>query len=259
MLIDKNIVIKYLNSEDEEYITNHWVFNNIEEGKYLFEKPSIKKKNDIRELLLNIESKLLDFVPLNKEIYSSLYPNWREVLKDVNIILVVGCPNPYDAMVREYKKKEYIIFDLIRFNDYKELGYDIDFVIKQLITHELSHLCLHEKYPPFDYISFKEKLKYIVFDEGFAHILAFKEDLENYDFTEIIKEHYENSLSKLRKSLKEKDINKQKKLLIESNSGKYWNKFGAVAGKLFIAENIKNINELYKSGIENFISEMDIL
>ena len=108
MLIDKDIVLKYLNSEDEEDISDHWIFNLIQEGEYLFEKPSAEKKNDIRKLLLNIESGLLDFIPLNEKIYSSLYPNWREVLKDVNVILVVGCPNPYDAMVREYKKKEYI-------------------------------------------------------------------------------------------------------------------------------------------------------
>lgn len=259
MLIDKDIVLKYLNSEDEEDISDHWIFNHIQEGEYLFEKPSAEKKNDIRKLLLNIESGLLDFIPLNEKIYSSLYPNWREVLKDVNVILVVGCPNPYDAMVREYKKKEYIIFDLIRFNEYKDLGYDIDFVIRQLITHELSHLCLHKKYPPFDYNSFKEKLKYIVFDEGFAHILAFKEDLENYDFSKIIKDHYEDSVSKLNEALKEKDMNKQKKLIIESNSGKYWDKFGAVAGKLFLVDNIKNINELYNRGPKNFISCMNIL
>lgn len=52
---------------------------------------------------------LNDFKSYNIGVFSTLFPRWRELIG--NIILSVGCPALYDAMVREYNGKYYIMFD----------------------------------------------------------------------------------------------------------------------------------------------------
>ena len=147
MFVDDRIVLKYLCNDDENDIKNHWIFHRIEKGKYLYEAPNAEKQDDVNKIRLYVKDTLSDFSPLNKNIYSALYPDWKTIINDMNVLLVVGCPEPYDAMAMEYNGKQYIIFDLIRFSDYKDSGYDIELLVKQLITHETSHLCLHKKYP----------------------------------------------------------------------------------------------------------------
>lgn len=256
MFVDDQIVLKYLSGDSEDEIKNHWIFHSIEKGKYLYEAPNAEKQEDINKILLYIKDKLSDFSPLNKNIYSALYPEWNTIIKNMNVLLVVGCPSPYDAMVREYDGNQYIIFDLIRFSDYKDSGYDFELLIKQLITHETSHLCLRKKYPISVTNSYLDQLKYITFDEAFAHLLAFKDNVEEFDFSSIINDHYNKAFIKLKEAMAEKDIQKQKDLLIQSNSGPYWNKFAAISGKLFLASNIKEVQKLYNSGIDSFISSM---
>ena len=258
MLIDDSIVLKYLSGENDDKTSSHWVFQNIEKGKYLFEVPDDAKRDEVNKILISIKKILSDFIPLNEDIYSALYPEWKSIIKDMNVLLLVGCPDPYDAMVREYGGKEYVIFDLIRFCDYNEQGFNIDMLVRQLITHETAHLCLHMKYPIPTSDDFFEQLKYIIFDEGFAHLLSFKDNLREFDFSTMIKEHYNQAFIKLQEAMKEKDWEKQRVLLNESNSGPYWDKFASISGKLFLASHLENIEEIYNSGIDNFISYMGL-
>lgn len=258
MLVDDSVVLQYLNDNNAGNISSHWIFQNIEKGKLLFEAPDDAKRDQVNKILISIKKTLLEFIPLNKDVYSALYPEWRSIIKEADILLVVGCPKPYDAMVREHDGKEYIIFDLMRFCDYSEQGYDIDMLIRKLVTHETSHLCLHMKYPIPASDDFPEQLKYIVFDEGFAHLLSYKDNIQKFDFSAVINEHYNQSLMKLKEAMKEKDYNKQMILLEQSNSGSYWSKFAAISGKLFLAIHLNDIEKLYKNGINNFISSMGL-
>ena len=259
MIIDFTLVNKFLNEDKYREIENHWLFNNIEKGEHLFELPNESQRNEVERILDHIQNNLSDFKPLNEDIFTSIYPEWPQIINDMNVLLVVGCPDPYDAMVMEYGGRQYVIFDLIRLNNYVRLGYNIDSMINQLLTHEISHLCLREKYPVPNSTDYFENLKYIVFDEAFAHILSFNEDIRGYDFTNIIKEHYSKSLSKLRSALNETDYDKQNELLIQANSGVYWDKFGAISGKLFLARNIEEIVNIYSKGIDNLIQLMGLI
>lgn len=257
MIIDDEVVRKYIEGGGQEAIENHWVFDHIEEGKHLFSMPKERERPEVIEMLALMKEAIENFMPFNEKIYSSLYPGWKEIIKEVNVILVVGCPSPYDAMVMEHEGKSYVIFDLIRFHEYKVLGQDMRKITRQLITHETSHVCLQKRYPVPETGSFRDKLAHTVFDEGFAHLLAYQEDIRSYDFTSLYQAHHGANDLKLKAAFKERDEKKQKALLLRASSGPYWEKFGAVSGKLFLAAHLEELKDLYEGGVEHLIMRMD--
>ena len=255
MIIDSGIVNDYLNDNE---ISGHWLFSSIEEGRQLFVKPRASLKPAVREVMTEINHSLEDFVPFNRALYSDLFPNWQSVMKRINVLLAVGCPPPYDAMVREHDGEEFVIFDLVRFNAYKEEGSDLVRLARSLITHESAHVCLHNRHRPTkdDYIS---KLKYITFDEGFAHFVSFAEDVMSFDFTDVISKYYLKSLCRLKCALDETDAEKRISLLVEANSGGYWDKYAAISGMLFLAQTKAHITEIYKGGADGMFVRMGII
>lgn len=253
MNIKDKLVRDYLQNKLQSEDNTCWIFSNIRVGEYLFEAPSYTEKHHVEKILVIFQYVLLDFKPLNDSIFEELFPTWRKLLKEINIILSVGCPNPYDAFTRTYEGQEYLIFDLIRFNEYKKMGYDIELVIRQIITHEFVHICINNRYPKATNLNYREELEYILFDEGFAHLLSFKEDILDYDFDELIKTKLPNSISIFKQALVETDLEKQKILLEEADSGSYWDKFAAISGKLYLAKNINQLNKLYCLGPKQFM------
>lgn len=254
MNVDVSIVRSFLQGSDE-YV-EHWLFYHIlDDGEYTFCKPDTTQKEMVEEALNKTLDALNDFKPYNINVFSTLFPRWRELICDVNVILSVGCPAPYDAMVREYNGKEYMIFDLIRFLDYQKDGEDILLLIRQMITHELSHICIHFDYPVIS-SPYTEALGYIAFDEGFAHVLSFVDGIEMYNFLPAIQAHYQNARDKMKTALVETDIQKQKENLEASNCGSYWDKFAAISGKLYIASHINLIYEIYQSGPSELLTQI---
>lgn len=254
MNIDPSIVNSYLSADDE--YAEHWLFHHIlDNGDYAFDKPSPARREMVRGELAEIQRVLNGFVPYNLELFSALFPKWSELLQDVNIILSVGCPAPYDAMVREHDGKEYMIFDLIRLLDYQRAGEGAAALVRQMITHEASHVCLHADYPPRP-ASYREKLGYIAFDEGFAHALAFSDGIDACDFRPMIQSHYRHSVEQLRAAVLETDPRRQEQLLEASNCGPYWDKFAAISGKLYILSHLNRIYEIYQSGPSELLSNI---
>lgn len=257
MNIDVSIINDYLN--DEVSYEKHWIFNSIlGNNQYLFDKPSHNLKESISSTMKKVIDILKSFIPYNVVLFSKLFLNWKELSKNVNVILAVGCPKPYDAMIREHNEKDYIILDLVRLLDYHE---DISEVIKKFFTHELIHVCIKVDYP-FNIkneSSYKKILEYLVFDEGFAHLLSFKENVCEFDFSELIKTHYNKSIKQLKIALTEEELSKQIDHLNQANSGIYWNKFAAITGKLYLANNLNDLFSIYKAGpktmLENIIFE----
>lgn len=255
MIIDSSIVDNFIN--DNEF-GGHWLFNSIEEGQHIFDKPRVSLKPAVIGVMYEIKRILEEFVPLNCALYRGLFPAWQSIMNEAKVLLAVGCPPPYDAMVREHDGEDYVIFDLVRFNMYKEEGYDLANLARGLITHENAHVCLHGRHRPMesDYIS---KLKYITFDEGFAHLVSFTEDVMSYDFTELISKYYSKSLCRLKCALNETNAEKRSSILIEANSGSYWDKYAAVCGMLFLAQNKKHLVEIYEGGVDRMFAHMDII
>ncbi len=91
--------------------------------------------------------------------------------EDIIIYIIVGSPNPYDAMVRQDREgNKSIIFDLARIGSYSKDINEIEEIIISLITHEVAHIYIGKeyKYPSME-DSIYNILQHIVFDEGIAH------------------------------------------------------------------------------------------
>lgn len=246
MNIDNSMIRSYLSGKDD--YKYHWLFNSIlDSGEYTFDRPNDEYKEKIKEIYEKTYENLISFTPYNVKLFSVLFPKWKNLINDVNIILAVGCPSPYDAMVREHDGIEYVIFDLIRLMSYEKYGDDILSLIIGMITHEISHVCIHTDYPVINN-TYENKLSYITFDEGFAHLLAFTDKINSYNFRPMIEAHYQNSVRKLQMALSETNIFRQKEYLEASNCGAYWDKFAAISGKLYLASNIDNLYNIYKAG-----------
>ncbi|MDO4753558.1 MAG: hypothetical protein Q4A41_01015 [Bacillota bacterium] len=166
-------------------------------------------------------------------------------------------------MVREYEGKEYIIFDLVRFLDVKSQGHDPLRFAHSMMTHELSHICIHEAVPylnpdALEISPYRYDLSYLVFDEGFAHFLSLDEDAAQYDFRAMLDKNHKESLRLLREAYRETDPVKQRKYLEEANSGSF--QFGSLCGLLYLAVCREKLAEIFREGplhmMEGILNQM---
>lgn len=252
MDIDDTIVQKYLNGSPSEDYADAWIFHHIEKDEYLFEEPVETLKPQVLELYQGVQDTVQHFVPCNEVLWNAQFPQYRERLKGCTIQLVVGCPSPYEAMVRENTQHdEVIIFDLIRFTRYGMSR--AQEIIRSMMTHECAHLLLHQDYPSTNAKTYLEKMRYMLFDEGLAHFLATTKQLSNSELLERKKD----ALQSYRHALQEQDPEQQQTLLIRACSGPYWNKFACIAGMFLWADissssGIGGVIDAYKEGWHRF-------
>lgn len=245
MKLDASIVTNYLQGR-EDY-AGHWLFTSIQEGEYTFDRPDPVCRKEVEALCCQAEKALYDFTPYNAALFAALFPRWRELAAEVNVLLAVGCPAPYDAMTMEREDGMYLVFDLIRFLDYQRAGKDIPSVLRALITHELTHVCLRADYQPV-LTDYRGKLAYITFNEGFAHALAYAEDIMAEDFSAVLAAHYLDAVGELKAALAETEPQKQAEYLRRSDCGTYWGKFAAMSGKLYLLAHREEMEAIYRAG-----------
>jgi len=239
MNIDDSIVQAYLAGR---ICKDHWIFN-----LHAFNEPDSRNRQDVEKLSARIKENILSFTPQKDKEIKLLFPDFYEIRAHVSVILCVGLHQPYDAMVRSYNGREFIIFDLIN------IGNDVDTsTINGLLLHEILHVCLHEKYASEDNVPFLDKMDYLVFDEGFAHALAYFEHFPNFKYDSLAEERYLKSLEMLERALLETNSEKQEEYLVMANTGNYWDKFGSICGKMYLLKNMDKIVEIYNDGPRNF-------
>jgi hypothetical protein len=160
---DDMIVQKYLANKPSDAYKNEWFYDN---GRR-FDEPSPQFRIEVSEMLEKFIEKITNYTPSNETFINSIFPNFYAVIKKTIVLFVVGLKDPYDMMMLEHNKRFYVIIDLIRL-----LGYGKNTIFS---VHEFIHVCVHEHYPEPEKASYKERLDYIAFDEGFAHVLGYME------------------------------------------------------------------------------------
>lgn len=246
MIIDTEILEKYY--MDQLSSESHWVYGAILSSERLFEQPK-QNKDQIRSMAELIHQIAADFEPYNQAMVYRLFPDFQSQLDEVCLVLAVGLPAPYDALVRSYHDKEYIIFDLAQFLNYGMTTGQVHEFTKSMLTHEGIHLALHHQYPvPEINMAFKQRMDYLCFDEGFAHLLSTWKKIECLDFADF-NSQYLKAKKRYQEVVTNPCLDPQ---LEEANSGPFWEKFGAIYGCLTLLKNRDQLERLYQSGPDVF-------
>jgi len=239
MIIDDSMVQAYLAGR---LCNDHWIFD-----LHGFNEPDSGNQQAVEKLLARMKENLLSFTPEKYKEIQLLFPDFDEIRSHVSIIFCVGLRQPYDAIVRSHNGKEFVIFDLINIGNNADTS-----TINGLLLHEILHICLHEKYAYEDNVSFLDKMDYLVFDEGFAHALSYFEYFPDFKYDSLAEERYLKSLELLERALVETNGEKQEEYMMMANTGNYWEKFGAISGKMYLLKNMDKIVEIYNDGPKNF-------
>ena len=245
MAIESTVVDAYINHYDMIPFKESWYFSSsildMDEGKNIFVLPpdDDNVREDVKRLRDAFYSVIEDFEPLNRPIWDSLFPSWED--KKANIDLIVGFPEPYDAVnTHSPDGKSHLVFDLCCWRGYLTLP-DTEKLILNVVTHELTHYLIGCYYPEADMAleskDYLEKLDAYTFHEGFAHLISYNaSDIDKTDWhSENLESVYTTAKEKMNLALREKDREKQKKFLYDAICGKYYDKFACMCGMLYLA------------------------
>ncbi|MFC2079395.1 hypothetical protein ACFLSZ_05405 [Candidatus Bipolaricaulota bacterium] len=257
MNLDTAIADRYREDRSVQALADHWIFSNIKPGCHLLQDPPELAYDQICELYEMVSSSLKDFEPLNLAIWEAFFGVYKGMPDDMIIYLIVGAPEPYDAFVRFHDGKNAAIFDLYRFSTYSQNPADLVSIVRNLITHEFSHIRIHENHlePPHD-APIEQVLRHILFNEGIAHFLAYDRDVSSVDWdTEDLLEKKRKAYSSLRHEFSTCSASNREDVLIRATSGKFWDKFAAVSGLFAVADyyvqhqkNLESLTQLYLQG-----------
>lgn len=270
MLIDSDIFDFYLENRNIDKHREDWIFKYLEKVsgmESVFEEPS-HTQDEIKimtRIAIEIRKQIENFKPNNLEIWNLLFLNWEKIISGVVVYFIVGLPSGYDALaLRDEQGKPIVVYDIGNWIIYKDMS--ILNVVNNLLTHELCHVCIDDVFPEIHNIyltgSYHEGLDAIVFNEGFAHLLAFEnKNIASVDWkSEKFQEIFKDNVEKLKAAILEKEVSKQKQFIQESTSGSYYEKFGAIVGMLYLANEWgKNGNlglkKIFDEGYYNFASK----
>ena len=251
MKTDDHIVLRYLRGQGLDEEKDCWIFK--WENKNVFEYPDEIHRQWVSKLHYKLTEQVKNYVPRNLKTVQLLFPDFENIMKKFNIMFVVGFPDPYDAMVLERNGKSFVVFDLIQFG--KETLSE-EYSCHRVLTHELIHICLHNRYPSPENPSYLEDLSYKAFDEGFAHALTFADNITQFQFDKFLEEKFRDAREMMRRALVESDTAKQEEFRKRVDTGNYWDKFASICGKLYLLKHKDRLCDIYSNGWRNFAEKI---
>jgi hypothetical protein len=151
-----------------------------------------------------------------------------------NVIYTSGVSAPYDAWTVSIDDSPVVFFNLSEWT--------VEELFKQglaVVIHEVTHALLEPFLKGLESGSPLKSLEKIVFDEGMAHFLGFPGDrftlLERYYEKWLQSEADLKNAQEILGSIQVTDAEKED-LLLRSNTGSFWNKFGAISGMFRFAK-----------------------
>ena len=226
--------------QDNPNIATRLANAKIQEDRFTPPPEDLALRETVRKLERRICEAAAHFVPVNRPIWDALFPDWEAVQPTLD--LIVDYPEPYDAVAAHSPGGQaHLIFDLIRWCNYAELD-QLDSIIRNLLTHEITHLLIGHRYPAADAAlestDYLTRLDAYTFHEGFAHLLSYQAtEIDCVDWhTPELTEVAAASRAKLRLALTETDPDRQKQFLEEAVCGSYYEKFACMCGMLYLAD-----------------------
>lgn len=216
---------------------------NIKCNLITVENPSTLDKESLPNTNLNIKPIIGKPIP-NLNFFSNLisefnkngdclineifYPLLNEKKFKIQVIATHGIEEPYDAWSTKYKGKVSFFFNLSLWpiNDLKRAGMPV-------IKHEITHVLLSDLLKRPDKKNSLETIEHILINEGIAHYIGYTRDRSRMLIDYADKwETAESKLSDALKKLSDKNLSdkEKEKLIYQSNTGSYWDKYAAIAG-----------------------------
>lgn len=217
----------------------------------------------VGRIYLEIKEIVEDFNPCNIDIWAAIFPEWRRIIGEVTVNLIVGYPEPNDATVLKAPDGcNHVLLDLGLWVKY-EGHCNMRSVIHNLLTHELCHICIGETVSDIDEDTLSDNyltnLDANTFHEGFAHLVSFEDKdigLVNWkdERWNIIKE---SSKRKMQEALVATDKQEQDKFLYNAIYGNYYEKFACMSGMFYLVEcwqknGIQGLKTVFEEGYAGF-------
>lgn len=245
MHIDSSIVQAYISGMDMCQYEKEWFFFSsaldVGRGKNIFTLPPDDDviREEVNRLEFCFRQGAEHFDPVNRPVWDALFPDWQKIQPVID--LIVGFPEPYDAVTMNAPDGQtHLVFDLICWRKYAGMA-DLNRIIRNLLTHEITHLLIGKNYPEVDAAldssNYLMKLDAYTFHEGFAHLISYQTtEIDCVDWhTDQMKEVYSTCKEKMRVALAETDARKQEQFLNEAVCGTYYEKFACMCGMLYLA------------------------
>ncbi len=232
MIIDSHIVEEYLAGGPTGRFRDEWCFGG---GHPPYAEPEGSERERVREVYRQVLDCAGDFSPVNRPVWDRMFPEWREQTAGVELLLIVGYPEPYDAVsTKDPQGGEAIILDMLRWTAY--LGH-IKEAAGNMLTHELTHSLISLRAPEVvedgEHGEYLSRLDALAFN---AHLLSFRGmELDKVDWSQY-GEVRDRSREKLRAALECGEQSEQERLIYEGTAGRYFDKFLCMAGMFYLEE-----------------------
>lgn len=213
------------------------------------------RKDIVQELNTQLENVIDEFPTFNKELFTSLFPDYKKQLDRVCVMAVVGTIR---NRIVETEEHLYIIIDLIHIANYTRIVSQMTYIIQNYLSFELSKYLIHLRFPVHsrNYLSL---LNHFAFTNGLANYLAWNVSCDTYKFsTEKYETHKERAFGLLAQAMEVETKTLQHKILTYAVSQDFWEQFPSVAGMFYFDDIYHELGKegvvlLYTHGPKNFI------
>ena len=137
MLYDNRIAAAFLEGRP---VTEEKHFYLLQEYK----EADPKRRDIVQELDSQLESIVEEFPTFNKELFEAVFPNYREQLKTVCIMAVVGTK---ENRIVKSEEGLCILIDLIHIADYTRIVSQMTYILQNYLTFELSKYLIQKQFP----------------------------------------------------------------------------------------------------------------
>lgn len=149
-----------------------------------------------------------------------------------NVISTSGIPSPYDAWTIQKDGSLVILFNLSEWtiDEINQFGLSV-------IIHEVTHALFQPLLQKHIGIHNLKPIDRIILDEGLAHFIGFPGDRSTLPNLQEKWESAEKTLAESLVKLDSDDIsdNEKENIILKSNTGPFWSKYGAISGMFRIA------------------------
>ncbi len=253
MILKDSIIQAYLQSKPIHTAQDYILLRNLT-------TPDNSRIEIVKELYQRLIMMLQQFPIFNQELWNALFPNWKNTLKDVYILPVVGLTSSIHP-IQIIDGRTYIVIDLIQTANYTRIVSQMEYLLQNLLMNSLAELCIQDSYP-LKPVSYLQTLDCMFFKEGLKTYLSWNKNCNHYVFQdEKYTKRKEMTFGFLYDAVNIKDETTQENILQHIQQADFWNQFPMIAGLFFFDdiyhnEGMQGIVDIFQKGPHNIISSI---